>query len=361
MKDTTLLKQQLEKYYADFDISMGKGTGYYKQIEEYTGLNRKIFDSFKDLYERNNFLKVIPHQYHKIPKIIHQIWIGNQKIPKKLQTYQKTWIKHHADWEYKFWDNERVNQYNFANENLKFLFFKKSLTLGERVDILRYDILYKYGGIYADMDCLCLKSFDIFVHSYDFFAGIFPVLPASFESAIFLQNCLIGTKPSHPIIAKLSSSLLEKWEVFEKHEDEYLNTCERTFLALTKAALDEGGKDENIDLFLPPIYFFPLAVSPLLDIIVRGKKAVFLGLFFKKYSPYSSFHNNSFSNHYPHLGWLRDIYSTTSLKSGIWILFDLKHWILFLKAKLLNLINKEASKKLARQTFEEFMSRCSLG
>jgi hypothetical protein len=74
------------------------------------------------------------------------------------------------------------------------------LTIGERVDVLRYDILYRYGGIYADCDCICLKPFDTFAYSYDFFGGLFQPMFASRPTAIFLQNCLLGAKPEHPII-----------------------------------------------------------------------------------------------------------------------------------------------------------------
>ena len=361
MKDTTLLKQELEKYYADFDAAMGQGTGYYQNIEQYTGLNRKIFDFLKELYQKNNFLNVIPCENSKIPKIIHQIWIGNQKIPRKLQKYQKTWLKHHPDWEYKLWDNDRVRQYNFVNDNLKFLFFNKSLTLGERVDILRYDILYKHGGMYVDMDCICLKNFDLFVHCYDFFAGIYPPLQAgSFEPAVFIPNGLIGAKPSHPIIDKVSVYMRERWEDFNEENDDFLKTLQRTFSSLTFATLAAGGKDENIDLMLPPLYFFSQGYHPIQELFNRGARQYFLGLFFKKYALYSSFPNHSFSNHYSQMGWLRDIYATISFRSGIWATFNLQHWLLFLRAKLLKLINREATQKLARKNFAEFMSRCSL-
>lgn len=85
MEDKTMLREQLEKYYVDFDVSMGKGTGYFRQIESYTDQNREYFHFLKNLSEKNNFLKVVPQEVPKIPKIIHQIWIGNRKILKKLQ------------------------------------------------------------------------------------------------------------------------------------------------------------------------------------------------------------------------------------------------------------------------------------
>ncbi|BAZ25544.1 Subversion of eukaryotic traffic protein A [Kalymmatonema gypsitolerans NIES-4073] len=347
-----MLKEQLEKYYVDFDVAMGKGSGYFRQIQKYTGLNREYFNFFKDLYQKNHFLKVQPQENPKIPKIIHQIWIGNRNIPKKLHQYQQTWIEHHPGWEYKLWTNEEVKKYSFVNNDLKFL-FDQALTLGERVDVLRYDILYQYGGIYADCDCICLKPFDVFAYSYDFFAGIFQPMFAKQEPAIFLQNCLIGVKPKHPIIRKLSSLLLEKWEDVEYKEDEIYTTLKRTFLGITLAVISEGGKDNNIDIVMPPSYFFPLLPYPLFDIMIRGIKDTILGMFLPELNPYSSFKYYSFSNHYSSKEWMKDIYSTLTFNHDIWTVFNLKDWMLFLKSKMLQ---NNTHKKLARQTFEELLS-----
>lgn len=353
METKNLLKEQLAKYYVDFDVAMGKGSGYFRQIENYTDKNREYFDFFKELYEKNHFLKVQPQEVPKIPKIIHQIWIGNREIPQKLQKYQQTWLQQNPGWEYKLWTNEEVKKYTFAIAELKFL-FDQALTMGERVDVLRYDILYQYGGIYADLDCICLKSFDVFAYCYDFFTGICQPAFASMEPAIMLQNCLVGTKPKHPIIKKLSSLLLENWEDVEQKGDEIFTTVKRTLLTLTLTVIDEGGKYDNIDITMPPSYFLPIVPYPALDLIIRGFKDTFLGIFKKELSPYSSFKDYSFSNHYSHKEWMQDLYSTLSFKHKAWTVFNLKDWLLVLTSKLLH---RKTQNKIGRQTFEELLSR----
>ena len=37
----------------------------------------------------------------------------------------------------------------------------------QRCDVIRYFLLYHYGGIYADMDYFCSKSFDKITETYD--------------------------------------------------------------------------------------------------------------------------------------------------------------------------------------------------
>ena len=350
-----MLTEQLKKYYVDFDTAMGKGTGYFRQVEKYTGQNREFFDFFKELYKKNNFLNVKPQTTPKIPRIIHQIWIGPRKIPKKLQKYQASWIEKNPGWEYKLWTNEEVTNYTFANPKLKYL-FDLPLTLGERVDVLRYDILYQFGGIYADLDCICLQSFDIFAYHYDFFAGIFQPMFATMDTAIFLQNCLVGAKAKHPIIKEVALLMYENWENVKNKEDEASTTLQRTFLSLTYAVISEKRKDknDNIDIVMPPSYFFPIIPYPVFDFIIRGLKEVILGIFIPEIAPYYSFKDYSFSHHYSSKEWLKDIYSTIRFNSPVWSLFDLKDWILFFTSKL---FYKNIQKKIARETFEDLLAR----
>lgn len=351
----TLLQKQLEKNYVDFASAMGQGTGYYREVEKYTDKNKERFEFFKEIYEKNNFLKVQPSATPKIPQIIHQIWIGNRQIPKKLQKYQQTWKELNPSWEYKLWTNEEVKNYTFFNKDLKQL-FSLPLTIGERVDVLRYDILYQYGGIYADCDCICLKPFDVFVYSYDFFAGVFPPMFSTIKTAIFLQNCLIGAKAKHPIINKVASLMIENWDNITYKEDEFITTIERTFLSLTCAVESEAGKNDNIDIVMPPYYFFPITPYPIYDFLIRGLKETIAGFINPELAPYSSFKKNSFSHHYSSKEWLKDIYSTITLNDSSWTLFNLKDWWLFLRSKL---FEKNTQKKIARQTFDELINLSS--
>ena len=79
-----------------------------------------------------------------IPKIIHQIWIGNNnKPPIKLMN---SWKQKHPDFEYIFWTEDEI-----IKRKLILQCQKKYDIINEivgKVDILRLEILYNYGGIY---------------------------------------------------------------------------------------------------------------------------------------------------------------------------------------------------------------------
>lgn len=89
-----------------------------------------------------------------IPKKIHQIWVGPNPIPKEsIQFIEK--IKHlHPEFEYKLWTDTDLTQENFTN----FEIIQKTQSYAQKADIMRYEILYRHGGIYLDMDMEVFQS-----------------------------------------------------------------------------------------------------------------------------------------------------------------------------------------------------------
>lgn len=100
-----------------------------------------------------------------IPKIIHQIWIGPNPCPINMMN---TWKEKHPDFEYILWNEEE-----FKKRNMKFKCRKRIVEMEEwcgKADIMRLEILYKYGGIYVDADSICIESIDYLLNKYDAFA-----------------------------------------------------------------------------------------------------------------------------------------------------------------------------------------------
>jgi len=51
-----------------------------------------------------------------IPKIIHQMWDGKtDTLPEFFLQLSETWKEHHPDWQYEFWDGNRMA--DFARNN----------------------------------------------------------------------------------------------------------------------------------------------------------------------------------------------------------------------------------------------------
>lgn len=127
----------------------------------------------------------------KIPKILHQIWLGGE-FPEQYRKLTQTFLDNNPDWEYMLWLDKDVDNFGMENKAI----FDKIPNLGSKSDIFRYEVLYRYGGLYMDTDFFCLKSFNDFLH-LDLFTGSGHVdMPEAF-------NGLIGVSKENPIFRKL--------------------------------------------------------------------------------------------------------------------------------------------------------------
>lgn len=88
-----------------------------------------------------------------IPKIIHQIWVGDTEAPIERM---KTWKNHNPDYEHIIWDEKAIEALPLKNKRLYDIFKSQGLYYG-MADIARVEILEKYGGIYIDADTICIK------------------------------------------------------------------------------------------------------------------------------------------------------------------------------------------------------------
>jgi hypothetical protein len=94
------------------------------------------------------------------PKIIHQIWMGDiTKAPLEYMFGCKELALRHG-WTYKLWDDNTIN-----TELLPMMVNGKIYTefpnMHGKSDILRYELLYHWGGVYVDADTVCFRPFDL--------------------------------------------------------------------------------------------------------------------------------------------------------------------------------------------------------
>ena len=94
---------------------------------------------------------------NQIPKIIHQLWIGPKSPPSELM---ETWRKTHESlgWEYRLW-NEQTIQSNIDLSRSGRL-INSMEEINGKADIIRWEILFKYGGIFIDADSICINPID---------------------------------------------------------------------------------------------------------------------------------------------------------------------------------------------------------
>lgn len=239
----------------DFSESMQtqkypKSIAITKQITEVDGY--QLYKLFEKLYIKNNLSMVFAEKEPKIPKIIHVIWINGKineyGVPQELKKYIVTWIEKHPEWQFKLWTDADVAKIKLDNQDL----YDDATNFGVKSDILKYEIIYRYGGVYVDTDFECLKPLDIFHHCYDFYVGIQPLDSQYLQ----LGAALFGATPGHPILKHVIETMKKS---YYSHKGAPAKTGPIHF---TRAFFEiANNKLNTIDIAFPASYFYPLGAQ----------------------------------------------------------------------------------------------------
>lgn len=121
-----------------------------------------------------------------IPKLFHRVWLGGKPMPYYFQKWGESWAKKHPGWTVKLWTEKEIEL--FTNRDI----LPKCENLAMRSDIVRYEVLYREGGIYLDTDMECLKNIEILTQGVDFFA--------CWQRPDILSNAIFGACKNHKIL-----------------------------------------------------------------------------------------------------------------------------------------------------------------
>ena len=138
----------------------------------------------------NNTLKQYYNDFNigeKIPKILHLIWIGKNPPPKTITSWTVDFAKFYSDWEVKVWNDNDIEKLNLVNKK----YYDTISEMCGKADLARYEILYRYGGMYIDADSIWLgKPFN-----KNFFKGL---LNMSYEKENLIMNGWFASIKNHP-------------------------------------------------------------------------------------------------------------------------------------------------------------------
>ncbi len=194
------------------------------------------------LYEENYIGTNAPRKVNRIPKKIHQIWLGG-KFPDKYRMWSEMWKQLHPDYEYKLWTEADVDSLNLPNRRA----YNNIVNPGPKSDILRFHILNKFGGIYIDTDFECIKNFDDLSY-LNFYTGV------GYPSKIEIYPGLMASVPHHPILEKATKEI-DKVTIEDIRSKGVLGSTSSYFF--TNVFFEVIKKYQNGIVVFPPDYFYP--------------------------------------------------------------------------------------------------------
>jgi mannosyltransferase OCH1-like enzyme len=125
-----------------------------------------------------------------IPKRLISIWLNpNPVLPGLIEKCLPTHLIN--GWEHLFITLDNYREY--LTTSLKYV--EESIdnkNYVKAVDYLRIWLLWKYGGVYCDMDVQVLKPFTDEMFSHRLFLGV--------EKGRMLSNAVIGAEAGHPLL-----------------------------------------------------------------------------------------------------------------------------------------------------------------
>ncbi len=141
-----------------------------------------------------------------VPRILHQIWLGDQPLPDEFARYRETWLRHHPGWEHRFWTEE-----NLPPDLRRPEVYERLRMPAERSDILRLEVLWHEGGVYVDTDFECHRPLDEVIDDHEFFTA--PLKPSG-----WVNNAFVGSVPEHPILDRALNELRPRaFYGYDKH------------------------------------------------------------------------------------------------------------------------------------------------
>lgn len=144
-----------------------------------------------------------------IPKIIHQTYKRVDNLPPVYKECQDIIKSLHEGWTYMFWTDEEM--YREVRESFPELWptFEKLPRKILQIDVFRYCLMWKYGGLYADLDYRFRKGFDMLDGEL--------VLPISRNQPHGqypkrFGNCIFASRPGHPFWQHVIKDVIENSE-----------------------------------------------------------------------------------------------------------------------------------------------------
>jgi mannosyltransferase OCH1-like enzyme len=137
-----------------------------------------------------------------IPPIIHHIWMGPKSMPEKCHMCIQRAKQIYPSFTFHLWNDESVEQLLQTHFPEYLAAFQGLPRLIMKIDMIRYFIMYKFGGMYLDTDYFVLNSFDFSTHEV--------VLPANREEngiPTCVGNCIFASRPNHSFWKQLMDTL----------------------------------------------------------------------------------------------------------------------------------------------------------
>jgi hypothetical protein len=131
-----------------------------------------------------------------IPKVIHFCWFGKGEMSVLHRRCIESWKKYCPDYELKLWNEENSD---LDNDYCRAAIARKKWAFVS--DWVRFDVLYRHGGIYLDTDLELIRSLDPLISSSRCILAR--------ESAASVATAFIASPAGNPVLGMARELFLQ--------------------------------------------------------------------------------------------------------------------------------------------------------
>lgn len=140
-----------------------------------------------------------------IPKVVHQIWWSSSQPRQNEAAWMKSWSSTHPGWLHVLWRESDLRPFMAQHHPKALPLFDSFAHIINKIDMVRYFILWIHGGLYVDIDFEALSSMEPQLESH----GL-AVLDSPWKNIEDVQNSMIASRPNHPFWLVVFSVLEER-------------------------------------------------------------------------------------------------------------------------------------------------------
>jgi mannosyltransferase OCH1-like enzyme len=197
-----------------------------------------------------------------IPRVIHQTW-RDADLPPPFAQLAASWRRHHPQWQWRLWTDADNRAFVAGHFPAMMALYDSYPNPIQRVDMVRYLILYVHGGLFVDLVLEALRPLDDLVKN-DCSFGAEPAENCAVHAMnLILSNAFMAVRPGHPFLRLVIDSLAEansfaraagldrNRAILETTGPFYLTRCYETYT------------DADTVTILPPELLYPLGMSDI--------------------------------------------------------------------------------------------------
>jgi inositol phosphorylceramide mannosyltransferase catalytic subunit len=143
-----------------------------------------------------------------IPRIIHQTW-RTHALPPPFDRYRDTWERMHPQWDHRLYDDEECRAFVKESGDGWLEIYDGLARPVQRADLFRYLVVYRCGGLYADIDVECFRPVDPLLAER---ACVFAVQAhltrrrqkeLGYRRPRQIANCIFAAQAGHPFLGAI--------------------------------------------------------------------------------------------------------------------------------------------------------------